>query len=109
LVTGASSIHWRSLFWSPSRTAQRWAVFLGGSLQFQSRQAQQVVGARHEVGYGLRPFQAQIAAAPQPADRFDPAKNLFNSFSHPLTGLIAGLVDRAPIQPFQPSAFPEAT
>lgn len=66
------------------------SVFSRAHLRFQSCHSQQIVGACYKVGPGLRSVLPTVAAAPQSADRFDPAKDLF----HPLADSLAGLVSR---------------
>jgi len=67
--------------------------------QFQVCHPQQVVGARHKVAPGLRPFLSPIPAPPESTDRLEPAKYLLHPFPDFQTNLVALLEGGASVQP----------
>src|SRR5215471_5957061 len=74
------------------------SAFLLARRSIQSRQAQQVVGAYHEVGPGLRSFLSTVTAAPQPTHGFDPTKDLFHPLADSLAHTVARLASSPAVQ-----------
>lgn len=67
--------------------------------QIQTCHPQQVVGARHKVAPGLRPFLPPIPAPPESTDRLELAKYFLHPFPDSQTNLVALLEGGPSVQP----------